>query len=383
MSDAISSLNLLPPAVTGTPAQDKGRTTGKKSELNDSLRKPLGNTTTATAGRSADDDGLLMTTEKFLNSVDELSAYVSLVRNRREVEKRSDFYAAAELYELLDEDAGAKLDCLWRIIRVSAVNQPALLLQELRTLFPDESDRVVALRQMLKQRNIAEIERELLEQALASLEQSADPKRLKSGINVALKARLFGKQLNLSPVIVRESYRNFIESDETEREIYLHWVLMFGGNRRHMMINFMESALLADMNASDPGCTDMEFGNLLGRLTQIKIIRSSDRLFIKCARDDKFIAQFPISEDQWLLFILPLLKDGGLLYQQLEQLAGGVLTHQPTSIRVRFLQKIYRFITGFPAQIYDDSEQQEILHQHFVALIGHGYNQELAQSRGY
>nr|WP_244987248.1 type III secretion system gatekeeper subunit SctW [Winslowiella toletana] len=332
---------------------------------------------------TAEDDGNIVTAEKFLASVDELSALVAGLNNRRTRERSNDFYATAEVYELLEDDPGAKLDSLWRILRVSGINNIALLLQQLKALFPDVSDRVVALRQMLRQRNLAETERGLIEQAITTLIESENPKRLKSGINVALKARLFGKELNLSPAVIRESYRHFIESEETEREIYLHWVLMFGGNRRHIVINFMESAVLADMNSSDPGCSAAEFGELLGRLTQIKIIRSSDHLFIKCASHDKFIGQFAISEDQWLLFLLPLLKEGDLLYQQLEQLAGGVVMRQPTRRKVSFVQKIYKFIAAFPTQIYDCDDQQEILHQHFITLIDHGYSQELAEGRGH
>ncbi|MCU5773769.1 type III secretion system gatekeeper subunit SctW [Erwiniaceae bacterium BAC15a-03b] len=379
MTEAITSSST--PVDSVRPGRAPGNT-GHKSILSANLHKPLANDSSIPA-RTADDDGTIVTAEKFLASVDELSALVAGLNNRRSRERSNDFYATAEVYELLEDDPGARLDALWRILRVSGINNIALLLQQLKALFPDVSDRLVALRQMLRQRNLAETERELIEQAIATLIESENPKHLKSGINVALKARLFGKALNLSPAIIRESYRHFIESDETEREIYLHWVLMFGGSRRHMVINFMESAVLADMNASDPGCSAAEFGDLLGRLTQIKIIRSSDHLFIKCASNDQFIGQFAISEDQWLLFLLPLLKAGDLLYQQLEQLAGGVIMRQPTRRKVSFVQKIFKLIAAFPAQIYDCCDQQEILHQHFITLIDHGYSQEMVENRGY
>ncbi|WP_053115674.1 type III secretion system gatekeeper subunit SctW [Winslowiella iniecta] len=334
-------------------------------------------------GGAVDDDSLITSAGKFLNSIDEFSAFISQVRRLRDLAGRCDFSAAAEIYELLDDDAAAKIAALWRVVKIQDSNSAARLLQEARTLFPDESNRVVALREMLKHRNLSEIEREIIEQALARAENDASPARLKSGINVALKARLFGKQLNLSAAVIRESYRNFIESDENERRIYQGWVLMFGGARRHMLINFMESALWADMISSDPGCSDIEFGNLLGRLRQIRVIRSSDALFIHRVSNDNFFSRFNFSEDDWLLFILPILHDAGLLCDQLRQLGNNILSRISQREKVCFIQKIYHFVRDFPPVIFDSDDQQKLLHQHFKSLIGHGYQAELAESRNY
>lgn len=350
--------------------------------LSGQLSKPLANSA-GHPGGAVDDDGLIVSAEKFLKSVDEFSVFISQVRRLRDIAGRCDFSAAAEIYELLDDDAAAKIAALWRVIKTQQTKSAALLLHEARSLFPDESNRVVALREMLKHRNILEIEREIIEQALAIAEEDASPMRLKSGINVALKARLMSKQLKLSPAVIRESYRNFIESNENERKIYQGWVLMFGGDRRRMLINFMESALLADMNASDPGCTDIEFGNLLGRLTQIKLIRSSEDLFIQRASKDSFLIRFDFSEDDWLLFILSILHDAGLLYDQLRQLGNNVLNGMSPREKVCFIQKIYHFVREFPSGIFDSFDQQQLLYQHFISLIGHGYQAELAESRTY
>ena len=373
----INSIGALPRAVLS-----ESQLAEKRTLLSDNLRSQPANTGMRPGG-AVDDDGLIVSAGKFLNSIDEFSAFISRVARLRDLAGRCEFSATAEIYELLDDDAAAKISALWRVVKTQHSQAAARLLQEARALFPDESNRVVALREMLKYRNLGEIEREMIEQALAGAEEDASPMRLKSGINVALKARLFGKQLNLSPAVIRESYRNFIESDENERKIYQGWVLMFGGARRRMLINFMESALLADMIASDPGCSDIEFGNLLGRLTQIKIIRSSDALFIHRASNDKFFRRFNFSEDDWLLFILPILHDAGLLCEQLRQLGNNVLSRVSKREKVCFIQKIYHFVRDFPPVIFDSSDQQELLHQHFKSLIGHGYQAEVAESRRY
>lgn len=364
------------PVATGALAAEK------KSVVSENLSRSPGNSTSS-PGRTAEEEGLIVTAEKFINSVDEFSAFISRVSRRRDLERRNDFSTSAESYEQLDEDATAKIEKLWRVMRTENTQRGALLLHEARSLFPDESNRVVALRAMLKHRNISEIERELIEQALATEESESDSKRLKSGINVALKARLFGKQLNLSPGMIRESYRNFIESDDNERKIYMKWVMIFGSSRLRMLINFMESALLADMNASDPGCSDIEFGNLSGRLAQIKLIRSVNLLFIHRARKDHFFNAYDFTEDDWNLFLLPILQEPELLSEQLAQLGKAVFCRLTPREKVSFIQKIFNFIRDFPSLIFDSSDQKELLHQEFISLIDSGFAIEQAGNRKF
>lgn len=338
--------------------------------------KPSSTDAGHTPGNTQDAEGAMITAEKFIESLEELSAFITLVRNRSDRERRREYFAVSESYELLDDDATEKIARLWLILRLSKSGNAALFIQQLKSLFPDESCRVTALRQMLRQRHIAETENKFLEQVLVdTIEQSNNQKGLKSGINVVLKARLYGKRLNLSPGVIRDCYRQFIETDENEREIYLHWVLMFGAARRHMMIDFMESAVLADMSANDPGCTDIEFGDILGRLTQIKIIRSTDMIFIKKMSSDAFLLQFSITEDQWLLFILPLLENADLLYEQLAELGKGKLKQQKDNVKIIFAQKIYQSVVNFPDRIFENLEQKELLKSNLTALIGYGYKE--------
>lgn len=327
-------------------------------------------------------DVLVDSMEILNNAIDELSAYgAAAVLSRRQLGQFNNASAVFDNYELLEDDPHSKIDTLWRVVQVSETEQFSRFLRELKTLFPDISDQVIVLRQMLRQKNISKTEQELIERALAEIEQGADPKHLQSGINVALKARLYGKALGLSPAVIRQSYRDFLESDQPEHEIYLQWVMLFGAARRQMMIDFMEKALMADMNATNPGCNKIEFGDLLGRLTQIKVIRSSDEKFIVSAAADRFLATFSLSDEQWLLFLLPLLGDGAQLYHQFQQLGDGVIARQPAHIRVIAIQKLYRLVKALSVTIFSDHEQQQKLHQHFISLIEESYKQELAASR--
>ncbi|MGK2888125.1 MAG: HrpJ domain-containing protein [Candidatus Malihini olakiniferum] len=62
------------------------------------------------------------------------------------------------------------------------------MLQQARALFTDESDLVMILREILYRRNLDEIRRKRLKALLFRVKKKADPKRLKVGINFALKA---------------------------------------------------------------------------------------------------------------------------------------------------------------------------------------------------
>ncbi len=350
----------------------------KKSRMVSSLNT-TSNTDSTAAGRTKDLQ--LDSLEILNNAIDELSAYAATALSRRQLGHQNQGSVAVDNYELLEDDPHGKIDTLWQVLQVSETEKFSRFLRELKTLFPDISDQVVVLRQMLRKKEISKTEQELIEQALADIEDGANPKHLQSGINVALKARLYGKALGLSPTVIRQSYRDFLESDQLEHEIYLQWVMLFGAARRQMIIDFMERALMADMNAAHPGCNQREFGDLLGRLTQIKVIRSSDEIFIVSAAADRFLATFSLSDEQWLLFLLPLLGDAALLNHQLHQPGDGVITRQPAHIRVIAIQKLYRLVKALPVTIFSDSEQQQKLHQHFISLIEQSYKQELAASR--
>lgn len=126
---------------------------------------------------------------------------------------------------------------------------------------------------MKKQKKIIDV--------LSYVEQTTNKKRLKSGINVALKARIFSSKIDVKPYLLRESYRQFIETDLSEIKIYASWISTYGTQNRKIILQFIENATITDINSNDPSCSRIEFGNLLSRLNQIKTIKSCDEFFVE------------------------------------------------------------------------------------------------------
>ncbi|MCM5119084.1 YopN family type III secretion system gatekeeper subunit, partial [Escherichia coli] len=83
-----------------------------------------------------------------------------------------------------------------------------------KKLFPDESDLVVVLRAILRKKQISENVRLNAEALLRKVNQETTKKFINSGINSALKAKLFGQALSLNPKLLRASYRQFLMAED-------------------------------------------------------------------------------------------------------------------------------------------------------------------------
>ncbi|MFT8209946.1 MAG: HrpJ domain-containing protein [Symbiopectobacterium sp.] len=130
--------------------------------------------------------------QKLHHASDEMSAAAGRFRQRREYEKKSRAMEESSFDRVLDDDTQPKVGNLIQALNGKEGAAITRLLQQARALFPDESDLVMVLRELLYRRNLDEIRRKRLKALLSQVEKEADPKRLKAGINVALKARLLG-----------------------------------------------------------------------------------------------------------------------------------------------------------------------------------------------
>lgn len=314
--------------------------------------------------------------QKFSQATDEMSAAMAQFRHRRDYEKKSSSTGETSFERVLDEDIESKFDKLVKILRGPESANIDSLLRHARSLFPDESDLVLVLRETLRRRDLDEVVRQRLKTLLAKAENEANPKRLKAGINVALKARLFGKTLMMSPALMRESYRGFLENDESEVEIYQGWVATYGVEKRHVVINFMEDALLADIDSVDPSCNHMEFGYLLGRISQIKLIRSSDALFIQGVLSNKVVRETHYQESAWLLLFFGMLQQPNALSDLLSQLLGDYFIIAKKKERSLLLQIIYRYSKKLPQEIFFSAEDREALLASFEILADKAFLHE-------
>lgn len=296
--------------------------------------------------------------QKFHHASDEMSAAAGRFRQRREYEKKSSAMEESCFDRVLDDDAQPKVGKLLQALNGKEGADIARLLQQARALFPDESDLVMVLREILYWRNLDEIRRKRLKALLSVVEKEADPKRLKAGINVALKARLLGVTLQLTPALLRESYRSFLVNDDTDLMQYQAWISTYGVEKRGILTTFMEDALLADIDATDPSCSHSEFFFLQSRIKQIKRIRSSDILFVQGLLKNNVIRDVDEKEETWLLFLFGMIEQTSDLDTVLSQTLGHPLRFAEHKRRATVLQMIYYYCKKIPHDVFFSEEER-------------------------
>ncbi|STQ90217.1 type III secretion system gatekeeper subunit SctW [Iodobacter fluviatilis] len=312
--------------------------------------------------------------QKFVDSSDEMAALATQFRSRRELEAKKGLSESFE--RVLDEDVLPKVVQIMQVAQMDGVS-PEELFRQAQQLFPDDSDLALVLREILRRKQMEEVVRKRLQALLKHVEEQAEPKKLKSGINCALKARLFGKALDLSPALLRASYRQFLENEGGEVDVYQNWISSYGYQRRALVLDFMEGALVTDMHAQDPSCSREEFNNLLGKLGQLKLLRSSDVLFIKRLLGSPVVCSINDSEPAWLLFMLSLFQDPLRIDELLLDVVGeSVLLHRHAQ-RSSLLQVLYQACKSLPVVLFADPDDVTPLLNEFerLATVAHRLEQ--------
>jgi len=357
------------------------RHTQKASEMGKEQQVKSGESKHETETPVQEDDSPAAMLERFSESLDEMSAFVSLFRNRRDLDKKNGSMSDNVLERVLEEGVESKINTLLNAVEGRREADIQTLLQQLRSLFPDDSDLVLILREMLYNRELDELVKKRLAKLLEHVMKQADPRSLRAGINVALKARLFGKHLNFSPALLRNTYRDFLTNNDHEVDIYQSWVEQYGPLFRHDVVEFMEGALLADMGASDPSCSQLEFGNLLGKLGTVKTIRSSDRVFISVLFNNSMTQQINATETDWLHFMFCILKNAFFLRDYLRDIFGEkmkLLSATQTSV---LFSAIYSAFKKLPRNIFYDEQDMDFLEGELKELATLTRNIELTENR--
>lgn len=158
-----------------------------------------------------------------------------------------------------------------------------------KKLFPDESDLVVVLRAILRKKQISENVRLNAEALLRKVNQETTKKFINSGINSALKAKLFGQALSLNPKLLRTSYRQFLMAEDDAVDTYVEWIGSYGYQNRMLVTKFIKETLFSDINALDASCSSLEFGMFLNKLSQLLSLQSAEALFLKTLMNNPII----------------------------------------------------------------------------------------------
>jgi len=317
---------------------------------------------------TADDSTPAALQQKLVDMADDMASVATQFRNRRDFEKKGG--VTDDNYErVLDDEAQPKAQ---KLIAIAAIQNMSLesLLAQARSLFPDDSDLFLVLRELLKRKQLSESQRKTLEKMMQAVTDNANPKSLKGGINCALKARLFGASFGLKSTFLRQTYRRFLESDRRPLDEYEDWIATYGFKARHIVTDFVEESLGTDIRAEDPSCSFMEFGNVLVHMRNLRLLRTADREFITILLKKKLMQKFLVGADDasqeegaWLLLFLRLVRDDLAPTTLLEEVMteSHLPTHTARSVWLNAVRAAYKRLPpemfSMPELDADDSYQ--------------------------
>lgn len=289
---------------------------------------------------------------KFLQSTDEMSAVVTQFYNRKLYDKKMEELSFSYEY-ILEESAEVKTEKILQAAQSKDVNLNVLVTY-VHKLFPDDSDLIVVLRGLTRRNKIDKIVKENLQRALDYIENTIVQKFVKSGINCALKAKLFGKILSLSPKLLRTCYRNFLLSENSAIDTYIDLISNFGYQKRACVLDFIEDSLLCDINAHDASCSASEFGFFLKKMCQLQLLQASERQFLQYTVSNAKAHKLDDSEDVWLYFLLLVLKKPDSISINLEEIKTKVLKSNTDQEVTELLMIIYWGFRKLPTLLFSE-----------------------------
>lgn len=244
-------------------------------------RLNLQNTANRAPSRVPDDAGeqvpLASLQEEMSNTAQEmadlLSAFGRFSKSGRKNDAADNDFASS----MLEDKADEKLDSL--IKQVAKTREFGNILNLARGLFPNDSDLMLALRELLLSRQLSELQKKKIKEAIKDLEKFGESKKMQSGINVGRIAKRFSEaegDKQLSAKDLRSSYLRFLELDLPAGFIYQDWIDEYGCCNRQRLLAFTLSALVADMKANEPGIHFDEFGPLSAKLSDARVLHTLD-----------------------------------------------------------------------------------------------------------
>ncbi|NEG59860.1 type III secretion system gatekeeper subunit SctW [Pantoea agglomerans] len=239
-----------------------------------------------------DDSKAIINLQQEINDASEemadmLSTFGRFARaGRKKESSESDYYSS-----VLEEQADEKLEML--VKQVAKIRDAKQLLNAARSLFPNESDLMLVLKELLRKKELSRLVKEKIKESLNELQKFGDQPKIQSGINVGRTARRFaqledGKKL--SAQALRESYLLFLGLDIPASYIYNEWIEEYGYSYRKRLLAFTLAALIADMKSYEPGIHFAEFGPLSAKLSDARVLNTLDQ-----SLNMKFAA-FPFKE---------------------------------------------------------------------------------------
>lgn len=290
---------------------------------------------------------------------DDLSAVLTQFRRQTGFDKKSQ--RISEQFErILEDDAEPKVAKVFALLR-SLGTSPEALLAYARSLFPDDSDLVLVLRELLKKRGLEALHSEILEKALEQALMHADPQQCQAGINVGLKAKMYGARMEVSPKVLRAAYRDFLGSTENEVAQYEQWVEQFGLQKRSWVLAFFESALVFDIQAHDPSCAREEFGRLLHHTVKLKRVKSSESDFIDAFKGRDITTKAGLDEISLLSWWFDFVRRPFEFEASVSQAIGSSLLTFSMTDKAQLLQMLLASVRSIDEQLFFDPQSKQLM----------------------
>lgn len=239
---------------------------------------------TARMSTTANDDGdrlpAINLQEQISNAAEEFADVLSTFGRFSRMGRRNDNVENDFLSSMLEEKADEKHDTLIKQVSKLLLNSDALLKYG-RSLFPNDSDLMLALRELMLSRQLSALQKKKIKEAIVDLEKFADCSKMRSGMNIGRLAKRFSEmdgQQRMSARELRACYLRFLELDLPGSFIYQDWIEQYGCHNRKRLLAFTMNALIADMKSTEPGIHFDEFGPLSDRLSDARTIHTLDLL---------------------------------------------------------------------------------------------------------
>jgi len=308
------------------------------------------------------------------NGGEELSQLRSQLATRRDFERKRG--AVEDNFDhVLENDVPGKIRKIVALAQSGTVSVDELLRYAM-TLFPDETDLILILRELLENKKLKEAALAKVTEALEIAEAQSSPKRVKAGANVAYKARLHGARMAANPAALRACYRQFLENPSLRVALYQGWVEDFGVERRAQVVDFIEAALFADMHAQDPSCSRLEFGEMLQGMRTLRQLRSSDERFVLVLQ-----AAWALQAESSVMLLLAVLQRPFELKDLLFEHLGEDVRRATLRRRSQLLQALLRGFKGVPVEMFDMEEARDAVLESLAGLADQAYALE-CRSRG-
>jgi len=284
---------------------------------------------------------------------------------------------------VLEENADENFDVLVR--QVPKLQNYNNILNFARNLFPNDSDLMLVLRELIHSRKLSESQKKKVKEAIVDLEKFGDMQKIQSGINVGNIATKFSGghgEKHITPSDLRNAYLLFLEFDSVPVSyIYQGWIKQYGFRNRKRILSFMLSALIADTKANEPGVHFHEFGLMSSKLSDARFLHSLDELVIRRFLSFPFWNQMRNLEEQVIADIYMMgLIDSDKLKESLQNFSFEHMPLLTIKQQAKVMQTFMYVFNLTPAFLYSEIIYRDIVLEIMISIMTNIYKVEINYS---